>query len=73
MLVTLNEILKMGEERGCAIGAFNTPNLECITPVFETYDPLEMAASGYAIVPYITPGKYVCYAFSFTGGALVDW
>ena len=30
MLVTLNEILKMAEERGCAIGAFNTPNLECM-------------------------------------------
>ena len=36
MLVTLNEILKMGEERGCAIGAFNTPNLECIRAVIDT-------------------------------------
>jgi len=24
-------------------------------------------------VPYIEPGKYVCYAFSFTGGALLKW
>lgn len=55
----------------CAVDGAGT--VECITPVFETYDPMEMAASGYAIVPYITPGKYVCYAFSFTGGALVDW
>lgn len=55
----------------CAVDGAGT--VECITPVFENYDPLEMASSGYAIVPYITPGKYVCYAFSFTGGALVDW
>ena len=36
MLVTLHEILKMAEERGCAIGAFNTPNLECIRAVIDT-------------------------------------
>lgn len=36
MLVTLNEVLKMAEERGCAIGAFNTPNLECIRAVIDT-------------------------------------
>ena len=36
MLVTLTEILKMGEERGCAIGAFTTPNLECIRAVIDT-------------------------------------
>ncbi len=36
MLVTLNEILKMAEERNCAIGAFNTPNLECIRAVIDT-------------------------------------
>ena len=36
MLVTLKEILKMAEERGCAIGAFNTPNLECIRAVIDT-------------------------------------
>ena len=36
MLVTLNEILKMAEESGCAIGAFNTPNLECIRAVIDT-------------------------------------
>ena len=36
MLVTLNEILEMAQERGCAIGAFNTPNLECIRAVIDT-------------------------------------
>jgi fructose-bisphosphate aldolase class II len=33
MLVTLNEILAIAGERNCAVGAFNTPNLECITAV----------------------------------------
>lgn len=33
MLVTLNEILSIAEARKCAIGAFNTPALECITAV----------------------------------------
>lgn len=27
----------------------------------------------YAVVPYVLPGKYVCYAFSYTGGALIQW
>lgn len=55
----------------CAVDGAGT--VECITPVFEHYDPMKMAAGSYAVVPYVTPGKYVCYAFSFTGGALVDW
>lgn len=36
MLVTLKEILKMAEAGGYAIGAFNTPNLECIRAVLDT-------------------------------------
>ena len=28
MLVTLNEILAIAQEKNCAVGAFNTPNLE---------------------------------------------
>ena len=47
---------------------------ECITPVFpELSDPSAMYAGGYAIIPYVKDGLYVCYAFSFTGGALVTW
>lgn len=58
-------------DESCSVDGAGT--VECITPVFENYDPMQMAAGGYAIVPYAVPGKYVCYAFSFTGGALVDW
>ena len=47
--------------------------VECVTPVFENYDSKIMAKYGYATIPYIVPGKYVCYAFTFSGGALVKW
>ena len=40
MLVTLNEILAIAEEKNCAIGAFNTPNLECITAVLNAAEKL---------------------------------
>lgn len=33
MLVTMKEILKTAEEKKIAVGAFNTPNLECIMAV----------------------------------------
>jgi len=46
---------------------------ECITPVFSQYDAAKMADGGYAIVPYIIPGKYVCYAFCAMGGELIRW
>ncbi len=55
----------------CAVDGAGT--VECITPVFENCDAMKMASGSYAIVPYVTPRKFVCYAFSFTGGALVDW
>lgn len=58
-------------DESCAVDGAGT--VECITPVFESYDPIAMASGSYAVVPYVIPGKYVCYAFSFTGGALVDW
>lgn len=47
--------------------------VECITPVFGSYDSEKMSDGKYAVVPYVLPGKYVCYAFSYTGGALVKW
>ena len=48
--------------------------VECITPVFRSISDYDsMINGGYAIVPYVETGKYVCYAFSFTGGAAVQW
>lgn len=48
--------------------------VECITPVYDSMpDPDVMYQGNYAVVPYVIPGKYVCYAFSYTGGALIQW
>lgn len=47
--------------------------VECMTPVFTEYNTAKMAENNYCIVPFITPGSYVTYAFSYTGGALVKW
>ena len=42
MLVNLVEILKLAEEKKCAVGAFNTPNLECITAVLNAAERLNV-------------------------------
>ena len=42
MLVTLNEILAIAKERNCAVGAFNTPNLECVTAVLNAAEKLNV-------------------------------
>ena len=48
--------------------------VECVTPVFDGLpDPQVMYDGYYSVVPYVIPGKYVCYAFSYTGGALIQW
>lgn len=51
--------------------------VECITPVFNGFPQGKelqvMAQCGFAIVPYIMPNTYVTYAFTYTGGALVQW
>ena len=40
MLVNLKEILAIAEERKCAVGAFNTPNLECLLAVIDAAQKL---------------------------------
>ena len=48
--------------------------VECITPVFTEVSNFDcMTRDGYSMVPYVEAGKYVCYAFLFTGGAVVNW
>ena len=32
-----------------------------------------MYDGSFAVVPYILPGMYITYAFSYTGGALIQW
>lgn len=48
--------------------------VECITPVYDSIPDMDVMTGGnFALVPYVIPGKYVCYAFSYTGGALIQW
>lgn len=48
--------------------------VECVTPVYDGIPDMRVMTRGnYAVVPYVIPGKYVCYAFSYTGGALMQW
>ena len=42
MLVTLNDILSLAAEKRCAVGAFNTPNLECVTAVIGAAEQLDV-------------------------------
>lgn len=42
MLVNLVEILKIAEEKKCAVGAFNTPNLECVIAVIDAAERLNV-------------------------------
>ena len=42
MLVTLNEIMALATERDWGIGAFNTPNLECLNAVLDGAESLNV-------------------------------
>lgn len=42
MLVTLSEILEMAEKKNFAVGAFNTPNLECLLAVLHNAEELNI-------------------------------
>ena len=42
MLVTLNEIMTLAVEKDCGIGAFNTPNLECLNAVLDAAESLNV-------------------------------
>lgn len=47
--------------------------VQCCTPVFRRYDAMKMAQNQFCVVPFLDGGRYVTYAFSYTGGALVKW
>ena len=48
--------------------------VECLTPIYDTLPDIDVMSKGYfSVVPYVVPGKYVAYAFSYTGGALIQW
>ncbi len=48
--------------------------VQCLTPVYESLPDMDAMYEGYfSVVPYVVPGTYVAYAFSYTGGALLQW
>lgn len=48
--------------------------VECMIPIFDEKPDIKELYNGYFVaVPYVIPGKFVTYAFSYTGGALVQW
>lgn len=48
--------------------------VECMTLLYDEKPDTEELYKGYFVtVPYIIPGKYVTYAFMYTGGALIKW
>lgn len=48
--------------------------VECVTPIYDSVPEIDVMYDGYfSIVPYVVPNKYVAYAFSYTGGALIQW
>ncbi len=42
MLITLKEMMRIAEERGIAVGAFNTPNLESLRAILEAAEELAL-------------------------------
>ena len=59
-------------EKGTGIDGAGT--VECIAPLYEGIpEGRTMAEGGYAVIPYVIPGHYVTYAFSYAGGALMSW
>ncbi len=51
-----------------------TGTVECIVPVFDSIPENEtLYDEGYSVVPFIHENTYVCYALSFTGGAVLKW
>lgn len=48
--------------------------VECLTPIYDELPDMDAMYEGFfSVVPYVIPGKYVAYAFSYTGGALMQW
>lgn len=48
--------------------------VECLTPIYDRMPDINCMYEGYfSVVPYVLPDTYVAYAFSYTGGALIQW
>lgn len=56
------------------VGVDGAGTVQCLTPIYDEIPDVDKMMPGkYVIVPYVPQGKYVTYAFSYTGGALIQW
>ena len=56
------------------VGVDGAGTVQCLTPIYDKMPEVKKMMPGkYAIVPYVIKGKYVTYAFSYTGGAIIQW
>ena len=56
------------------VGVDGAGTVECLTPIYDEIPDIGVMSRGFfSVVPYVIPGKYVAYAFSYTGGALIQW
>lgn len=49
MLATLNDVMKIAEEKKIAIGSFNTPNLESLQAVIGAAEELDLPLSSSSL------------------------
>ena len=57
-----------------SVAADGAGTVECMVPVYDNPPDMDVMYEGnYAVVPYVVPGKYVTYAYSYTGGALIQY
>ncbi len=48
--------------------------VECLTPIYNGLPDIKEMYRGYfSVVPYVVPGCYAAYAFSYMGGAMIQW
>ena len=77
MLVTLSEILQLAEAKKCAVGSFNTPNLESIMAVIGaaeelTVDVRIIAATNKNLVEMIKENPHSAGAVVIDDGQWYD-
>lgn len=57
-----------------ALAVDGAGTVECMIPIYDRLPNIDKMYEGYFVtVPYVLTGKYVTYAFQYTGGALVQW
>jgi len=78
------EVVSVGHDQIAAAagaGAFDSSvavdgagTVQCLTPIYDELPAVDVMYDGhFSVVPYVIPGKYAAYAFSYTGGALLQW